>query len=82
MSQKARKQYKKEAEEIEKAHAAKDKKNNLAEKDFKRKVEKLNKSKIKKEKDLEVERRRSEMRLVKDQEAIDAALKESGIDEV
>ena len=78
----ARKQYKREVAAIEKAHAEKNKKINKAvlqaEKDF----QAAQKEKAKAQKDLEVQKRRDMMRIVKDQDAIDQALKDSGIDEV
>ena len=78
----ARKQYKQEAAAIEKAHASKDKKIKKAEKDFDSDLKKAEKEKSREEKVLEAKKRREMMRIVKDQDAIDRALKDSGIDEV
>ena len=78
----ARKQYKREAEEIEKIHADKNQKTKKAEKDFNEKVEKIEKIKDKDQKKLEAEKRRAMMRIVKDEELIDESLKNIGIDEV
>ena len=78
----ARKQYKKEAASIERAHAEKSKKIAKAEKAAKKELKKAEAKKSKAEKELEAQKRRETMRLVKDQNAIDQALKNSGIDEV
>ena len=78
----ARKQYQKEASAIEKAHSDKNKKVKKAESDFKTDVEKAEKEKSREEKALEAKKRREMMRIVRDQDAMDRALKDSGIDEV
>ena len=78
----ARKQYKKESDAIEKAHADKNKKVKKAESDFKADVVKAEKEKSREEKALEAKKRREMMRIVRDQDAMDRALKDSGIDEV
>ena len=78
----ARKQYKKEAALIERAHAEKSKKIVKAEKAARKELKKAESKKSNAEKDLEAQKRREAIRLVKDQDAIDKALKNSGIDEV
>ena len=78
----ARKQYKREAKAIEKAHEEKNKKIEKAEKKAEKVLSLAEKEKEKSEKDLEAQKRRDMMRIVKDQDAIDQALKDSGIDEV
>ena len=78
----ARKQYKREAAAIEKAHAEKDKKIKKAEEKAQKDLRLAEEAKKKAEKDLEARKRREMMRIVKDQDAIDQALKDSGIDEV
>lgn len=78
----ARKQYKREAMAIEKAHANKSKKIKKAEIEAQKDLKLAEKEKEKAQKDLEVQKRRDMMRIVKDQDAIDQALKDSGIDEV
>ena len=78
----ARKQYKREAEEIEKAYAQKDKRIKKAEAQAEKDLSRAENKKQKLEKDLEIRKRREMMRIVKDQDEIDQALKDSGIDEV
>lgn len=78
----ARKHYKAEAEAIEKAHAEKSKKINKVEAQAQKDLELAQKEREKAQKDLEVQKRRDMMRIVKDQDALDQALKDSGIEEV
>ena len=78
----ARDQYKAEAAAIEKAHVDQRKKLENAEKDFKNDLKKIEKEKSREEKALEAKKRREMMRIVRDQDAIDRSLKDSGIDEV
>ena len=78
----ARKQYKAEADAIEKAHADKNRKIKKAEKDFQNSLAQAEKEKAAAERQLEKKKKRESIRLVSDQDAIDKALKESGIDEV
>ena len=78
----ARKQYKREAQAIEKAHAQKDNKIKKAEEKAQKALKNTQKEKEKALRDLEAKKRREMMKIVKDQDAIDEALKDSGIDEV
>ena len=78
----ARKQYKREAAAIERAHSKKSERIKKAEAQNLKDLESAKKEKIKLEKDLEAKKRRDMMRIVKDQDALDKALKDSGIDEV
>ena len=78
----ARKQYKAEAAAIDRAHADKSKKAKKAEKEFKNKIEKIEKIKSRDSSSLEAEKRRAQMRIVKDQDELDESLKDIGIDEV
>ncbi len=78
----ARKQYKAEAAAIEKAHSDKSKKVKKIEKTHERDLKKIDKEKERKEKELEEKKLRTLSKIAKDQNAIDDALKDSGIDEV
>tara|TARA_Y100000593_G_C4225034_1_gene293943 strand:+ start:202 stop:588 length:387 start_codon:yes stop_codon:yes gene_type:complete len=78
----ARKQYKAEAAAIERAHLVEKKKIKKAEKEFENRNKEIENKKIQDQKDLEVKKRREMIRIVNDQEAIDDALKNSGIGEV
>ena len=78
----ARKQYKAEAAAIEEAHASKNKKIKKAEKDHQRNLIHAEKEKLTSEKQLEAKRKREMIRMVRDQDAIDNSLKDSGINEV
>ena len=78
----AKKQYKAEAAAIEKAYADKNKKVKKAEAAFKAEVKDAEKEKSREEKALEAKKRREMMQIVRDQDAMDRALKDSGIDEV
>ena len=78
----ARKQYKREAAAIERAHQEENKKIKKAEAAAKRKLKSVESEKLKAERELELKRKREQIRLVKDQDKMDEALKNSGIDEV
>ena len=78
----ARKQYKAEAAAIERAHTDKSKKIKKAEEKTQKDLERSAREMDRAEKDLEERKQREMMRIVKDQDAIDHALKDSGIDEV
>lgn len=78
----ARKQYKREAKAIEQAHLEKSKKIKKAEQQAEKDLEFARKEREKAQKELQVQKRREMMKIVKDQDAIDQALKDSGIDEV
>tara|TARA_B100000900_G_scaffold412951_2_gene435806 strand:- start:2408 stop:2794 length:387 start_codon:yes stop_codon:yes gene_type:complete len=78
----ARKQYKREAAAIERAHSKKSERIKKAEAQAQKDLADAAREKNKLEKDLEAKKRREMMRLVKDQDRIDKALKDSGIDEV
>lgn len=78
----ARKHYKAEAAAIEKAHAEKSKKINKAEVQAQKDLEFAQKEREQAQKDLEVQKRRDMMRIVNNQDALDQALKDSGIEEV